>query len=58
MRGQGWTRGERGLERPHQGIGNRPSAPIRQGPRPVGEGQVHAKERLGGLLRAYYRTAA
>lgn len=43
-------------ERPHQGIGNRkidgPESP------PLLEGPVHCRERLGGLLKTYYREAA
>jgi hypothetical protein len=42
-------------ERPHQGLGNELIAPkttvIRTGP-------IECRERLGGLLRFYYREAA
>jgi hypothetical protein len=44
------------LERPHQGMGNRrltePAEP------PPKKGVVHCRERLGGLLKSYYRKAA
>ena len=43
-------------ERPHQGMGNRrltePDEP------PPKEGVVKCRERLGGLLKSYYREAA
>jgi putative transposase len=43
-------------ERPHQGIGNRriiePADPMPK------EGPVFCRERLGGLLKTYYRKAA
>jgi transposase InsO family protein len=43
-------------ERPHQGLGNAliadPKATV------VGRGSVRCHERLGGLLKFYYRTAA
>jgi putative transposase len=42
-------------ERPHQGLGNRtitPSAPM-----PT-EGSIRSRQRLGGLLKSYYRKAA
>jgi putative transposase len=43
-------------ERPHQGRGNVPlTAPHESTP---SEGQVGCRERLGGLLRHYYRVAA
>jgi len=42
------------LERPHQGIGNRPIAGV---PKPS-EGVVLRHERLGGILSHYYRDAA
>ena len=43
-------------ERNHQGLGNRIIAPGDE----VGQaaGEIHCRERLGGLLRYYYRTAA
>ena len=43
-------------DRPHQGMGNRrltePAEP------PPKEGRVLCRERLGGLLKSYYREAA
>ena len=42
------------LERPHQGLGNRPIEGV---PKPS-EGVVLRPERLGGLLSHYYRDAA
>jgi putative transposase len=42
-------------ERPHQGIGNRLIAP--RGRVGSHDGPVHARERLGGMLRYYYRRA-
>jgi transposase InsO family protein len=41
-------------ERPHQGIGNM----LIDGKIPRGEGVVDVRERLGGLLKYYYRKAA
>jgi hypothetical protein len=41
-------------ERSHQGIGNE----IVSGAIPQGGGAVEARERLGGLLKYYYRRAA
>lgn len=41
-------------ERPHQGLGNRRIYPM---PEP-GSGTVTCRERLGGLLRYYHRSAA
>ena len=44
------------LERPHQGIGNRLiTEPEEQQPR---DGPVQCRERLGGLLKSYFREAA
>lgn len=40
-------------ERPHQALGNAPP----RGPVPVGHGEILCKERLGGLLKHYYRKA-
>jgi putative transposase len=40
-------------ERPHQGKGNVPLTPAAAPP----EGEVRCRERLGGLLRHYYRRA-
>jgi hypothetical protein len=40
-------------ERPHQGIGNRPIS----GETRPGSGRLRCRERLGGLLRHYYRAA-
>ena len=42
------------LERNHQGLGNELIEP--SGER--GQGQIACRERLGGLLRYYYRRAA
>jgi hypothetical protein len=41
-------------ERSHQGIGNE----LISGAAPQGEGSVEARERLGGLLKYYYKRAA
>ena len=43
-------------ERPHQGLGNRRIIEPAE-PRPT-EGPVLCRERLGGLLKSYYRQAA
>lgn len=58
MRGHGRDQLALVLERPHQGIDNRPAAPKKREPRPGGLTEVHVRERLGGLLRAYCRSAA
>lgn len=43
-------------ERPHQGVGNRRlTEPTEPQPK---EGVVHCRERLGGLLKSYYRKAS
>jgi putative transposase len=42
-------------ERPHQGLGNSLIAPKTT---VIGTGQVNCRERLGGLLKFYYREAA
>jgi putative transposase len=42
-------------ERPHQGLNNELIAPKT---RLVGEGSVQCRQRLGGVLKFYYRTAA
>jgi len=42
-------------ERPHQGLGNELIAPITT---VIGTGQTNCRERLGGLLKFYYREAA
>ena len=42
-------------ERPHQGLGNELIAPKTTA---IGPGQVKCRERLGGLLKFYYREAA
>ena len=42
-------------ERPHQGIGNVPITPTDD--QPVA-GKIECKERLGGMLKHYYRKAA
>ena len=43
-------------ERPHQGKGNEPLTPALSPP--PAEGEVACSERLGGVLRHYYRRAA
>lgn len=47
-------------ERPHQGMGNVPlsGAPAEEGSAPLSLSEVCCKERLGGLLKHYYRPAA
>ena len=42
-------------ERPHQGLGNERIAPQTT---LIGTGQVRCRERLGGVLKFYYRAAA
>jgi len=42
-------------ERPHQGKGN---VPLMQSLQPLAEGEIICRERLGGVLRHYYREAA
>ena len=42
------------LERNHQGLGNDLTEPIDE----LEQGRVGCRERLGGLLRYYYRRAA
>ena len=42
-------------ERPHQGLGNALIAPKTT---VIGTGQVNCRERLGGLLKFYYRQGA
>ena len=42
------------LERPHQGLGNRPI----EGVPKLSAGVVLRRERLGGILSHYYRNAA
>jgi putative transposase len=42
-------------QRPHQGLGNELIAPKTT---VIGTGQVRCRERLGGLLKFYYREAA
>jgi hypothetical protein len=44
------------MERPHQGLGNRPPAGLP--PEAPTAGDVVRDERLGGLLRHYRRRAA
>jgi hypothetical protein len=41
-------------ERPHQGLGNKLIASKTV----IGTGPIECRERLGGLLRFYYREAA
>ena len=43
------------LERPHKVLGRRIVQPVAP---PSAEGEVHCRERLGGLLKTYYREAA
>ena len=45
-------------ERPHQGLDNELIAPQRTAPTVIGIGHVKCRERLGGLLKFYYRQAA
>jgi putative transposase len=45
-------------ERPHQGKGNVPLRPPADPAPPPAGGEVLCQERLGGVLRHYYRTAA
>ena len=42
-------------ERPHQGLGNERIAPTTTS---IGTGPVRCRERLGGVLKFYYRAAA
>jgi hypothetical protein len=42
-------------ERPHQGLANELIAPTTL---VIGTGQIKCRERLGGLLKFYYRDAA
>ena len=42
-------------ERPHQGLGNELIAPKTT---VIGTGEITCRERLGGLLKFYYREAA
>lgn len=42
-------------ERPHRGLGNKVIGPNSQ---PQMKGTVCCRERLGGLIKSYYRTAA
>ena len=44
------------IERPHQGLGNRRIT--EPGELPPRDGPVQCRERLGGLLRTYYREVA
>lgn len=44
-------------ERPHQSMDNRPLITADTGPPPA-EGEVFCRQRLGGLLKHYYRRAA
>jgi len=44
------------LQRPHQGKGN---VPLTGSDLPtITEGKIHCEERLGGLIKHYYRKAA
>ena len=42
-------------ERPHQGLGNELIAPKTT---TMGTGRIECRERLGGVLKFYYREAA
>jgi hypothetical protein len=42
------------LERNHQGLGNR----LIEGPAEATHGRIECQERLGGVLKYYYRRAA
>jgi putative transposase len=42
-------------ERPHQGLGNEGMVPTTT---LIGTGPVRCRERLGGVLKFYYRAAA
>jgi putative transposase len=42
-------------ERPHQGLGNECIAPTTT---LIGDGLMRCRERLGGVLKFYYRAAA
>ncbi len=44
------------LERPHKGLGYR--RPVEPDESPPMEGEIACRERLGGLLKSYYREAA
>jgi len=44
------------LERPHKSLGYR--RPVEPEAPPTTEGEVKCRERLGGLLKSYYREAA
>jgi hypothetical protein len=43
-------------ERPHQGLGNRRI--MERTPEPPSKGRILCRERIGGLLKSYYRKAA
>jgi hypothetical protein len=43
-------------ERPHQGLGNQ--LVVRPAKDPPEKGRVRCRQRLGGLLKSYYRQAA
>jgi hypothetical protein len=43
------------LERPHQGVGN---VPLTGQPATSSNGAIECSERLGGLLKNYYRKSA
>jgi hypothetical protein len=43
-------------ERNHQGLGNQLIVPVP--PRPIDDGRILSRERLGGLLKYYHRAAA
>lgn len=43
-------------ERPHQGLGNQ--LIVRPAKDPPDQGRIRCRQRLGGLLKSYYRKAA
>ena len=46
------------VERNHQGLDNRLISKAPDGPGTEGDGSILCRERLGGILRNYYREAA
>ena len=46
------------LERNHQGLDNRLISGVPDSPCTEGDGRTLCRERLGGILRYYYREAA
>ena len=45
-------------ERPHRALGRCPPDSVGRDARPVSDGPMHRRDRLGGLLHEYYRAAA